>query len=75
VDEESVALVSESREVHVGRPRHTFDIIIPQPRLHPPGIAGKILAFILSRGKQRKGEMAGLTGKPLLYYPLFDTQD
>jgi hypothetical protein len=66
-DEESLGLVSALRDVDVGHPRHTFDFIIPQPRLRPPGIGSKVLAFVISRGKQRKGDMAGLTGKPLLY--------
>jgi hypothetical protein len=59
-EEETVGLV-------VGRPRHSFDIIIPEPGLRPPGIGEKILAFVISRGKERKGDMAGLTGRPLLY--------
>jgi hypothetical protein len=69
VDEEHVGLVSRqtSPAIVVGRPRHHFDIIIPEPRSRPPGVAEKVLAFVISRGKQRKGEMAGLTGKPLLY--------
>lgn len=75
MDEETENLVSPAREVRVGHPRHTFDVIIPQPRLRPPGIGDKIVAFILSRGKQRKGEMAALTGKPLLYVTFKDGTD
>jgi hypothetical protein len=72
VNVEDVGLVSPqpSPGVVVGRPRHNFDIVIPEPRRRPPGIAEKVLAFVISRGKQRKGEMAGLTGKPLLYKEL-----
>ena len=67
-EEEHLGLVSrQTSPVVVGRPRHHFDIIIPEPRSRPPGVAEKVLAFVISRGKQRKGEMAGLTGKPLLY--------
>jgi len=67
-EEEHVGLVSrQTSPVVVGRPRHNFDIIIPVPRRRPPGVVEKVLAFIINRGKQRKGEMAGLTGKPLLY--------
>lgn len=68
-EEEQVGLVSRqtSSPVVVGRPRHNFDIIIPEPRRRPPGVVEKVIAFIISRGKQRKGDMVGLTGKPLLY--------
>lgn len=66
MDEETVNLVSPA-SARVGRPLHTFDVIIPQPRIKHPGIGDKIIAFLLTGGKQRKGEMAALTGKPLLY--------
>ena len=65
---QNITFEDESAETLIGRPRHTFDVIIPSPTLRPPGIADRVVAFVLSGGRARKGEMAGLTGKPLLYF-------